>query len=115
MFWQRRQSKLDQVLAILSDIQTEMKTMAHTLDETLAAAQDGNTKEDSLLAFVGGLEKQLADALSGVKLSDAQQAKVDAIFDAVTSNATKSAAALAANVPPDPVPAPQPGPQGGVE
>ena len=76
-----------------------------TLDEVLAAVAPLGNKIDSLVALVGGLKQQLADALSGT-LTPEQQQKVDAVFDAVAQDAAKVQAALDANAPPPVTPAP---------
>lgn len=70
---------------------------------TLQQVQDDVTSETTLIAGVGtlitGLQKQLADALSGATLSPAVQAQVDAIFASAESNKAALASALAANTP----------------
>ena len=77
------------------------KIMA-TLDQILADVTDEETSLDSISTLIAGLQKQIADALSGATLPPAVQAKVDAIFAAAETNKAKIAAALAANVPPAP-------------
>ena len=78
-----------------------------TLDETLAATTAENTDVDSMIAFLGGLEAQLATALAGAGLSAADQAKVDGIFSAATAKAAAINTALAAGTPAAPAaPAP---------
>ena len=82
------------------------KLMA-TLDETIAATTAENTAVDSMIAFLGGLEAQLATALAGAGLSAADQAKVDGIFSAATAKAAAINTALAAGTPAAPAaPAP---------
>ena len=71
-----------------------------TLDETLAAVTDEDTKVDSIIAFLAGIKQQLADALSGANLPAPVQAKVDAIFAQATSSAGKISTAMEANVSP---------------
>ncbi len=51
-----------------------------TLDELVTKMKAVSGNVESMRVFVKGLEKQLADALSGVTLSPAAQAKVDAVF-----------------------------------
>lgn len=79
---------------------------------TLQQVQDDVTSETTLIAGVGtlitGLQKQLADALSGATLSPAVQAQVDAIFAAAESNKAALASALAANTPAASAPAAPP-------
>ena len=70
-----------------------------TLDETIAATTAENTAVDSMIAFLGGLEAQLATALAGAGLSAADQAKVDGIFSAATAKAAAINTALAAGTP----------------
>ncbi len=83
-------------------LEMKVEKMAKTLDEVLAAVTSEDTKIDSLITLVTGLKQQLADALSGVTLPPATQAKVDALFDNVTAKAAAVQAALDANVPPTP-------------
>lgn len=71
-----------------------------TLDEVLASVADESTKIDSLSTFIAGLKQQIADALAGVTLPPAVQAKVDAVFTAVEANKAKVVTAMDANVPP---------------
>lgn len=74
--------------------------MARTIDETLAAVTQQDTRVDSIIAFVGGLKQQLQDALSGTTLPPAVQAAVDKVFDGATANAAKIDVALNTDVPP---------------
>lgn len=76
-----------------------------SLDETLAAVTQEDTKIDSLIALFAGLQAQLADVLSGTVVAPAVQAKIDAIFSQATASAGKVQAAIDANTPPAP-PAP---------
>lgn len=71
-----------------------------TLDEVLASVADESTKIDSLSTFIAGLKQQIADALAGVTLPPAVQAKVDAVFEGVEANKAKVVTAMDANVPP---------------
>lgn len=79
-----------------------------TLDEVLADVNEESTKLDSLAVFIAGLKQQIADALAGVTLPPAVQAKVDAVFAGVEANKAKVVAAMDANVPPPPEPPPTP-------
>jgi uncharacterized protein YoxC len=87
------ESKLDLILR-------KIGVLMATLDQILADVTAESTAIDSVVALIDGLKKQLADALAGVTLPAAVQAKVDAIFTGTEANAAKVAAALAANVPP---------------
>lgn len=71
-----------------------------TLDETLAAVTAEDSRVDSVIAYVATLKQQLADALSGVTVPPAVQAKINSIFDLSTASAAKVDTALNANVPP---------------
>jgi hypothetical protein len=70
--------------------------MANTLDDTLAAVTAEDAGADSLIAYNAGIQKQLADALAGVTVGPAAQAKIDAIFTQANTSAAKLAAAIAA-------------------
>lgn len=80
-------------------LQNQERIMA-TLDEVLASVADESTKIDSLSTFIAGLKQQIADALAGVTLPPAVQAKVDAVFEGVEANKAKVVTAMDANVPP---------------
>ncbi len=60
-----------------------------TLDQILDDVTAEPTQIDSLSALIAGLKQQLADALSGVTLPTAVQAKVDAIFTQAEANKQK--------------------------
>lgn len=76
-----------------------------SIDDVVTATANESTKVDSLIALLDGVEQMLKDALSGVTLPPAVQAKVDAVFQQLTDSATKIDAAIAANTP---APAPTP-------
>ncbi len=84
----------------LDSLTRKVDAMAKTLQEVLDAVAAEDTKIDGIIALVGGLKQQLADALSGTTLPPDVQAKVDALFDKATASAGKIDAALSANVPP---------------
>lgn len=65
-----------------------------TLDEVLTKMEAVSGNVESMRAFVAGLEKQLADALSGVKVSPAAQAKIDSIFAKATAQSEAIVAAI---------------------
>lgn len=81
-------------------LNTKLETIMATLDQVLADVTAQSTRLDSLAAFIGGLQSQLADALSGTTIAPAVQAKIDQIFATTESNTTKLDAALNTNVPP---------------
>jgi hypothetical protein len=88
-------------------IKRKLERIMHTLDDVLADVAEESSKIDSLTVFIAGLKQQIADALAGVTLPPAVQAKVDAVFDAVEVNKGKVVTAMDANVPPAPEPPPQ--------
>ena len=101
-------TRLERLLVLIyrqgeANLAREKKLMA-TLDETLAATTAENTAVDSMIAFLSGLEAQLATALAGAGLSAADQAKVDGIFSAATAKAAAINTALAAGTPAAPAP-----------
>lgn len=78
----------------LAAIEGKLTAMAHSIDETLAAVADEDSKTDSLIALMNGVEQQLKDALAGTTVPPAVQAKIDAVFDSITNNATKVQSAI---------------------
>ncbi len=78
---------------LINAIQHGVKIMA-TLDEVLTKMEAVSGNVESMRVFVQGLEKQLAEALSGVKLSPAAQAKVDAVFAKATAQSEAIVAAI---------------------
>lgn len=74
--------------------------MARSIDETLKAVQDADTRVDSIIADRASLKAQLDAALANVNIPADVQAKIDSIFDISTADAVKVDAALNANVPP---------------
>ncbi len=88
---------LAEILSKLNLVLTNQEKIMATLDETLAAVTAEDSKVDGIIALVGGLKQQLADALSGANLPPAIQAKVDAVFAQATASAAKIDTALQAN------------------
>lgn len=77
-------------------ITKQLEAIMATLEETLAAVQAEKTSEDSLVALVVGMKKQLDAALAGA-LTPSQQMRVDAIFNQITTNKAAVDAAVTAN------------------
>lgn len=75
-----------------------------SLDDVLNDVTAETTLVSGVSTLVSGLQKQLADALSGT-LTAEQQSKVDQIFAAAEANKAALATALASGTP---VPAPPP-------
>ena len=73
-----------------------------TLDETLASVEANATVGGSAVALMTTLKTRLDEALSGVTLPPAVQAKVDAIFNASESDKAALEAAILANTPSEP-------------
>lgn len=93
------EAQLGDYKTTLDAIQSNQEKIMASLDETLAVVTKEATDVGSIKAFIVGLKQQLADALANVKLSPADQAKVDAIFTQATANSQGIVDALAANVP----------------
>lgn len=98
-----------EAMVLLRSLSNRMDLILHrtekimaTLDEVLADVADEGTKLDSLGALIAGLKQQIADALAGVTLPTAVQAKIDAVFAGVEANKAKVQAALDQGVPPAP-------------
>lgn len=89
----------DELRAILQRIEEKIGVLMANLDEVLVLVTAETTKLDSIITLIDGLKQQLADALSGVTLPPAVQAKVDEIFANATTNAAKISDALDENVP----------------
>lgn len=70
-----------------------------TLDETLASVESNGTVGGSAIALMTSLKTRLDEALSGVTLPQAVQAKVDAIFNASEADKAAIEAAILANTP----------------
>ena len=85
------------VIEKLSILFTNMESIMASLDEVITAVAAEGTKIDSLTTLTAGLKQQLMDALAGVTLPPAVQAKVDAVFANVTANAQKVSDAIDAN------------------
>lgn len=88
------------LVQLAADLLTTKETIMATLDEVLADVTDEKTAIASIATLIAGLKQQIADALSGVTLPPAVQAKVDAVFAAAEQNKADIAAALASGVPP---------------
>ena len=76
-----------------------------TLDQILADVTDEGTQIKSLSTLMAGIKQQLADALAGVTITPAVQAKIDAVFAGVEANKAEVVAAINAPMPP-PTPTP---------
>jgi len=73
-----------------------------TLDELLVAVTEADQVDDSLIALTASIKQQLKEALSGVTIPPAAQAKVDAIFAQIVAGKEKVAAAVLANTDSEP-------------
>jgi hypothetical protein len=95
-------NRLDEILTIIKRLETATGVIMANLDDILAKVAQETTDIGSLKVFIAGLKQQIADALAGVTLPPAVQAKVDAVFSGVTANDQAVIDAMAANVPPTP-------------
>lgn len=77
-----------------------MATLAEQVQTILDAVSVQSTKLDSVIALIDGLKQQLADALSGVTVPPAVQAKITEVLDGLSANAAKIVDALDENVEP---------------
>ena len=68
-----------------------------TLDETLVAVTEETTVIESLATLTAAIKAALDEALAGVNLPPAVQAKVDAVFSGIQANKQKVADAVVAN------------------
>ncbi len=79
---------------MLARVLANQEAIMATLDEVLADVTAESTQIDSIAALITGLKQQIADALAGVTLPAAVQAKVDAVFTQAESNKAKLADAI---------------------
>jgi hypothetical protein len=77
-------------------INRKLEAIMHTLEDTLAAVQAETTSENSIIALLAGIKKQLNDALAG-QMTPSQQNRIDAIFNQATANKTAIDTAVNAN------------------
>lgn len=91
--------KLEQILQRLITIEEKENQIMATLDDVLADVTAEPTQIAGLKTLILGLAQQLADALAGVNLPPAVQAKVDAIFAGAEANKAAIADALNAGTP----------------
>lgn len=82
-------------------IQNQNK-MDVTLDQTLESVTSNGTVGDSIVTLVTSLKKSLDDALAGITLPPAVQAKINAIFEASEADKAKLQEAILANTPSQP-------------
>lgn len=90
----------DETRRLLRLILKAQENILATLDDVLNDVTAESTRLDSIATLIDGLKQQIADALAGVTLPPAVQAKVDQIFTAAETNKAKIDAALNTNVPP---------------
>ena len=95
---------MDVVLRLLDHVIEKENKIMTTLDQVLADTEDEKTQIASLSTFVQGLQKQLADALSGEVISPTAQAKIDQIFANVESNKAAVVQAMNTNTPASSIP-----------
>lgn len=75
-----------------------------TLDDILNNEADEATQIGVIQTLVANLKQQIADALSGVTLPPAVQAKIDQVFTASAANKASLSAISANDTPPVPAP-----------
>lgn len=88
----------NKLLSRQSRILTKLEAIMATLDDLVAAAENEDTKLDSLIALTVEIKRKLDEALAGV-LTPEQQAKVDAVFAAISDNPQRIQDAIDANTP----------------
>lgn len=89
-------AKLTSIAAHVYELRRQVKTMAHTIDDILAAAKAQKTVTDSVVALIASLKKGIEDA---IKPSAEQQAKLDEAFDKVTADTDALIGAVNAGTP----------------
>jgi len=98
------------VLKLLGTIKSNTEKLMSSLDDDLALIQSQGTQIAGVNTLITTLNQRVADALSGVTLPPAVQAKVDAVFTGLTDNSAALATALATDAGGNPLPPPQPAP-----
>lgn len=93
-----RQPDAGDISREIAALHKRLDAIMATLEETLAAVQAETTSENSLIALVVGLKKQIDAALAG-QLTPSQQMRLDAIFNQATANKAAIDAAVTANTP----------------
>lgn len=80
-------------------IDERLERIMATLDQVLESVEAGNTVDDSIIALLEVIKRQLDDVLAGVDLPAGVQAKVDKIFTRLEEDNAKVSAAVLANTP----------------
>lgn len=81
------------------DIERLEKKLMAQIDEVISDVEEETTLEDSIITLLGSIQQQLKDALAGVTIPPAVQAKIDRAFSELEANKAKLTAALVANTP----------------
>jgi hypothetical protein len=98
------------VTTILGIIKTNTEKIMSSLDDDIGLVQAETTQIAGVTTLLTSINQQLSDALSGVTLPPAVQAKVDAVFTGLTANSGALAAAIALGPTGTPLPPPPPAP-----
>lgn len=80
--------------AVLRAIQEKDATIMSTIDDLVTQVAAEKDEIASTKTFIAGLEQKVSDALSGITLPPAQQAKVDQLFSDLKQNNDDLAAAI---------------------
>jgi hypothetical protein len=83
-----------------------LRRIMATLDEVLAKVRENTTQIGSLNTLLDGLRQQVADVMSGARLPQAVQDKVNAIFDAAGEQSAAIVDTINENTPQAPPPTP---------
>lgn len=97
-------------LRVLTLFESKLEKIMSTLDTLLADVQAQKTQTDSIVALLHNIKIQLADALSGEKLSPAAEAKLALIMPQLEANTSALTDAINENTDAAPTPAPEPDP-----
>jgi seryl-tRNA synthetase len=90
MFFRELYSNQRETLRLLNVIQQELNRMSQEMDNLTAAVKANTDAEDSAIALIQGIAKQLADAKQ-------DPAKIQALADELNAKATALGAAVTAN------------------
>ena|SRR5882724_9826781 len=78
----------------LNSLREMEKRIMATVDDLVTEVAKEKDEIASVKTFIQGLQQQIADALAGVSLPPATQAKVDAVFAQMQANSTDLADAI---------------------
>jgi hypothetical protein len=87
----------------IGNILTRIIKMDRTLDEVMDVVRSRTTKQDSIIALLGGIKTKLEEALANQgKMDPETQAKLNELFDLESGDAQEIDEAITSNTPQEP-------------